>query len=520
MSIFRFSTKANKAHLIKWRPWSKEAFDEASQQKKPVFLSLAAVWCHWCHVMDETTFSHIPSINYLNENFIPIRVDTDHRPDIQNRYIMDGWPTNAFLTDEGDIITGGTYMPPEEFRRLLEKVNHNWLHNQEELRDKARLRRSQVLEKALKEMPSKPALETVDSTLQEYQHSFDNKFGGFGRALKFPSPLSIELFMREAQVGARRAVPLLNIVTTTLDNMAKGQIYDNVWGGFFRYATERDWSRPHYEKMLGENAGIIMNYLHAFEITKKELYKQVAVKSLDYLNTYLANHPMGGFFGSQDADEEFYELPAAERTPENMPFIDKTIYTDWCCQMISTYLEAFRILRVPKYLDFAIETMRFLQVNCLSNIGCAHYYTEEEGANIFGLLSDQVWMLIALIDLYEHNPQPDYLTQANDIVDILVNRLAMPTGRQAGNNSFFDRAKEEDDIGNLLIRYKPVKENSLLALALWRLSVLTNSKDFADMAKNIISAFSFKQFEGDFISMAPYALALSEILSEEIKKAA
>jgi len=503
MDIFRFSPRPNKAHLINWRSWSKEAFAEASQENKPVFLSLAATWCHWCHVMDETTFSHLPSISYLNDHFIPIRADTDRRPDIQNRYIMDGWPTNAFLTDEGDIITGNTYIPPAEFRRLLKKINADWLKNQEEIKSLASERRSQVLRKIKAEHKKAGArhavpLQDVDEILAEYTEAFDEKFGGFGEALKFPAPLAIELFMREAQTGNRPG--LMKMATITLDNMAAGEIYDTKWGGFSRYATERDWSRVHSEKMLADNAGIIMNYLHAYEITEKPLYKDVVLNCLDYINTFLANHPLGGFFGSQDAGGEF---------------IDKTVYTDSCAQMISAYLEAARILKEHKYLDFALDSMSFLLQNCLTSYGAAHYYDKEEigTRHAVSLLQDQVWLLMALIDLYEHDPEPDYLTQANDIVDIIINRLA-------SDGAFFDKPAEPDDVGNLKIRYEPVKENALLALAFWRLSVLTNSKDLANMATQIISAFSLEQFKGDYISMAPYALALSEILGEEIRKAA
>jgi len=523
MEIFRFSPGPNKAHLIKWRSWSKEAFEEANKENKPVFLSLAATWCHWCHVMDKTTFSHLPSISFLNEHFIPVRVDTDRRPDIQNRYIMDGWPTNAFLTDEGDIITGNTYIPPAEFRRLLKKVSADWLKNREEIISLAAERRTRVLEKIEKEKDvgarhASPLL--IGKILDQYTKVFDEKFGGFGEALKFPAPLAMELFMREAQVGARHASPraknispLLKMATVTLDNMAKGEIYDKEWGGFFRYSTERDWSRTHSEKMLAENAGIIMNYLHAYEITGKPLYKEVAVNCLDYINTFLANHPMGGFFGSQNADEEFYRPKTEDRKLEEAPFIDKTVYTDSCAQMISTYLEASRILNERKYLDFAVDSMRFLLQNCLSSYGTAHYYTSKGETGATCLLQDQVWLLMALIDLYEHDPEPDYLTQANDIVDIIINRLA-------GDGAFFDKPAGPDDVGNLKIRYEPVKENAVLALALWRLSILSNSKDLSDMARQILSAFSFEQFKGDYISMAPYALALSEITGEEIKKAA
>lgn len=511
MEKFRFSKKPNKAHLIKWRPWSKAAFDEAKARNKPVYLSLAAVWCHWCHVMDETTLSHQPSIDYLNENFIPIRVDTDKRPDIQNRYILGGWPTTAFLTDEGDIISGGTYMPPEEFFKIIKKVKKDWAQNKDEILEKAKSRRQDVLERVAADHPSKPTLAYVDVTLEIYKNAFDDKFGGFGKAMKFPSPLTMELFLREAETQKRD--DLLDIVTTTLDNMAEGEIFDREEGGFFRYATERDWSRPHFEKILSENAQIIMNYLHAYEINEKQLYLEIATKSLDYVNKFLANHPSGGFFGSQDADEEFYELKAEQRKAKNKPFIDKTIYADFNAQMVSTYLEAYRILDEKKYFGFAHDTMRFLQNNLLSNIGAAHYYNEEEGASVFGLISDQAQMLQALVDLYEHNPEIDFLTQANDLVDVLTNRLA-------GDGSFFDKPKEEDDIGNLQIRYKPIKENSLLAIALDRLSILTNSKDFSDLAKKILSSFDFSQAKDDFISMSPYALALGEVFGEKEEKAA
>ena len=511
MAEFRFSPKHNSADKINWHHFSKNTFEKAASEDKPVFLSLSAVWCHWCHVMDETTFSDAEIIDYLNENFICIRVDTDKRPDIQNRYLMNGWPTATFLTDKADVISGSTYMPAHEFLTLSKKIKESWDTSAEVARQRAEERRLKIEEKIPEPVHSELKLSTIDLILDEYQNTFDEKLGGFGNAAKFPAPLTLELFIRQSQI--KKNPNLLYIATATLDNMAKGEIYDKEWGGFFRYATERDWSRPHYEKMLSDNASIIMNYLHAFEMTHRPVYFEVIQKSLNYVDTFLANHPNGGFYGSQDADEKFYAQNADKRDVDDMPPIDKVIYTDANAQMVSTYMEAYRILNKSKYLSFAVETVKFLLNNCLTSMGAAHYFTKEEGPKAIGLLPDQIWMLVALIDVFEHDPRPEYLTQANDLVDIIINRLS-------SNGAFFDKSQTDEDIGNLKVRYRPVRENALLALALQRFSIQSNNKEFKDMARQILSAFQFEQFKEDYISMAPYALALSEVLGEEVEEAA
>ena len=511
MPEFRFSPKKNSADKILWHPFKKSTFKKAAEEDKPVFLSLSAIWCHWCHVMDETTFSANEIIGFLNDNFISIRVDTDKRPDIQNRYLLNGWPTATFLTDEADVISGGTYMAASEFLSLSKKIKESWDTNAELTRQRARERLKKIEEEASSAKPSTLKLSTIDLILDQYQDTFDEKLGGFGTSMKFPAPLSLELFIRQSQI--KKSPDLLYIATATLDNMARGEIFDKEWGGFFRYATERDWSRPHYEKMLGGNAAIIMNYLHAFEMTHRPMYLEVINKSLEYVDKFLANHPGGGFYGSQDADEEFYKQSAIKRDTKNMPPIDKTIYTDSNAQMIATYLEAYRILGESKYLSYAIDSLRFLLNNCSTSMGAAHYFTEEEGANVFGLLTDQLWMLVALIDVFEHDPRPEYLAQANDLVDIIINQLS-------GNGSFYDKSQTDEDIGALKVRYKPVRENSLLALAFQRFSVQSNNKDYSDTAKQIISSFSFEQIKDDYISMAPYALALSEVMGETVEEVA
>ncbi|HXC61706.1 MAG TPA: DUF255 domain-containing protein, partial [Nitrospiria bacterium] len=243
---------------IKWRLWDTEAFQAARDLDKPIFLSISAVWCHWCHVMDEESFDHPEVIRRINTDFIPVRVDSDKRPDINSRYNMGGWPTVAILNSEGKVMAGGTYLPLGQLLTMLASVK-------QEPNEIRQAPKETVVGADLRVCPGRPgplgipdgsraaptesAVQTVGGFLER---AFDSHFGGFGGAPKFPQPWAVELaFHLGLSTGEKK---WLEMATLTLDNMRDGGIYDAVEGGFFRYATRGDWDNPHYEKLLETNA--------------------------------------------------------------------------------------------------------------------------------------------------------------------------------------------------------------------------------------------------------------------------
>ncbi|MHB8841998.1 MAG: thioredoxin domain-containing protein [Candidatus Aquicultor sp.] len=506
---FRFSPKPNRAAEIHWNEWTPDAFNTAREDKKPILLAISAVWCHWCHIMDETSYSDEAVITFINDNYIPIRVDADKRPDIQNRYLLGGWPTTAILNDRGEILTGGTYMPPGELLRVLETVSDYYRDNYERLENESLEKQNQI-----KVVQSKPApgpsridRKLADEILRAMNSSFDSVYGGFGQAPKFPQPWAVEFLLRRAFL--EDDTYLLEMATTTLDHMAESEIMDTAWGGFFRYATERDWSKPHYEKLLSDNAGLILNYLHAYQVADFINYREIAEKTLDYVDEFLADKENGGFFGSQDADETFYRLSPNERTKAAMPFVDPVIYTDANAFMVSAYIEAFNVLDMRDRLDFAVKTIDFLTAKCyLHDQGMAHYYDGE--AHFFGWLADQVSMIGALIDVYGATGNRSYLDMAKSLVSICEKRF------RAENGTFFDRASDtEPQLGALFIKNTPVLENSLLARSLYRLAYIDESDRYEKMAEDILANLDMDTSASTPL-LAVYGLAIDEVTVQPV----
>jgi uncharacterized protein YyaL (SSP411 family) len=508
--IFRFSPNPNKAHTIHWHEWAPDTFEKAKNEKKPMLLAIAAVWCHWCHVMDETSYSNDKVISLINERYIPIRVDADKRPDIQDRYLLGGWPTTAFLTASGEIITGGTYIPPGQFRRLLEQVSEYYKDNRESLEREAEQKRERLVEERLKITSVQYQIDRslVSEVVKSLHRSFDSVHGGFSQAPKFPNPPAIELLLRRAFLEDETS--LLEMATITLSHMAEGDIFDKEWGGFFRYATERDWSTPHYEKMLAENAELIVNYLHGYQVSENIRYRDIAEKTLDYVDKFLADKESGGFSGSQDADEEFYKLNAKDRFAHRIPYIDPIIYTDANASMISAYVEAYKVLGDDSYMDFAKKTVDFLLVNCYSeDLGMAHYYDREP--HLFGLLSDQAYMIGSLIDIYNVTGDRSYLATAKKLIAISERTLLDEDG------VFFDRSSQSDEpeLGALIIRNKPMEGNTVMARHMYRLAYIDGVDRYERMAEKALANLELGPAE-PIPAVAQYGLAVDEVLMQPV----
>ncbi|MBE0446967.1 MAG: thioredoxin domain-containing protein [Actinobacteria bacterium] len=508
--VFRFSPNPNKADKIEWYEWSSGAFEKAKNEKKPILLAIAAIWCHWCHVMDETSYSDEGVISLINERYIPIRVDADKRPDIQDRYLLGGWPTTAFLTISGEIITGGTYIPPGQFRRLLELVSDYYRSNHESLEREAEQKLRGLAEAHLEKAIIRYQIDRslVAEVIKTLHRSFDSAHGGFSQTPKFPNQPAIELLLRRAFLEDETY--LLEMATIILDHMANGGLFDKEWGGFFRYATERDWSKPHYEKILTENAGLIINYLHGYQVSANKKYREIAERTLNYVDGFLADKAGGGFSGSQDADEEFYKLDAEERLKHRIPYIDPIIYTGANASMVSAYIEAYKVLGGDKYIDFAGKTVDFLLANCYSqNLGMAHYYDWEP--HFFGWLSDQAHMIGSLIDIYSVTGNRSYLSTAKKLVDICEKTLLDKDGL------FFDRSSQSDEpeLGALVIKNKPMQENALMARHIYRLAYVDGDDKYEKMAEKALANLELGPAE-PIPPVAQYGLAVDEVLTQPV----
>jgi len=298
---------------VDWYEWGDEAFEKAKREDKPILLSIGGVWCHWCHVMAHECFENEEIARIINENFIPIKVDRDERPDIDRRYQdfvyaltgSGGWPLTVFLTLDGKPFFGGTYFPPEErwgkpgFKNLLLKIAKLWKEDRKRLLNYAQ-DILQLLESQEKvDQKGQISEQLLEQVINYTLHLVDSINGGIGIAPKFHHSKFWELlFYRYFFTKDKN---LLTVVEFSLDAMAKGGVYDHLLGGFFRYSTDDRWMIPHFEKMLYDNAELLHLYSLAYQVIPKRLYKRVAIGILEYYRKEGVD-PEGGFYASQDAD--------------------------------------------------------------------------------------------------------------------------------------------------------------------------------------------------------------------------
>lgn len=300
---------------VDWYPWGADAFEKARQEDKPVFLSIGYAACHWCHVMAHESFEDPAVAALMNQYFVNIKVDREERPDIDSIYMQavvaltqqGGWPMSVFLTPDGKPFYGGTYFPPVRrynmpaFSEILQAIAQIWQNDRSRLLESSH-ELSQHLQRSI-------SLDQPDETLrgdilqqaaETLAKSYDWKYGGWGRAPKFPQPMAIEFLLRRTVGGDLFA---RDIALHALRAMAKGGMYDVVGGGFARYSVDDLWLIPHFEKMLYDNAQLALVYLHAYLLTGDPSFRQVCEETLDFIQRELT-HPEGGFFSSLDADSE------------------------------------------------------------------------------------------------------------------------------------------------------------------------------------------------------------------------
>ncbi|WP_224484356.1 thioredoxin domain-containing protein [Robertkochia aurantiaca] len=297
---------------VHWMEWGEEALAKAKKENKPLLISIGYASCHWCHVMEEESFMDSIVAQKINTQFVPVKVDREERPDIDMIYMnaamllngRGGWPLNVFALPGGEPFFAGTYFPKEQWLQVLEKVHETWTNKESTVREQA--------EKLTRGIKSRELIE-VEATESEmskkdYQNLFpiwkeytDAERGGFNQTQKFPMPAAWEFLMQYAFLTGEEEP--MELVTTTLNHMSAGGIYDHLGGGFARYATDPEWKVPHFEKMLYDNAQLLSLYSKGFKITENPEYARVVKETAAFMNRRLRS-PEGGFFSSLNADSE------------------------------------------------------------------------------------------------------------------------------------------------------------------------------------------------------------------------
>ena len=543
----------HKDNPVDWYPWCEEAFERASREDKPVFLSIGYSACHWCHVLAHESFEDEEIAGLLNKYFISIKVDKEERPDIDSVYMTvcqaftggGGWPTSIFMSADQKPFFAGTYFPKTSrggmigFRELLLAIHEKWISDRDML-----LRQSDKIIKHLNRSQNLAETTDVDLTflaVSQYERIYDKKHGGFGRAPKFPTPHNL-LFLLD-YYECYKSASCLNMAEQTLLQMYRGGMFDHIGFGFCRYSTDKKFLVPHFEKMLYDNALLILAYCKAYTVTKKGLYLDIAEKTANYILGEMASE-RGGFYSSQDADSEGEEGKYYLFTPDEIigilgkedgarfnrhfditdignfegksipnllksdpydktfePFLsalanyrkkrtelhrDEKILTSWNSLMIAAMCELYLVSGKEMYLRAAVDADNFIQKYlCEGDTLYVSFHMEKRGVE--GFLDDYSAYILAQLSLYRATLESEYLNRAKR----LCNKVISDFGDNTGGFYLYGKSHQE-----LILRPKETYDgaipsgNSLMAYNLVRLSLLTDGDKYQTKAERQIDFLS------------------------------
>jgi len=542
---------------VDWYPWGEAALVKARSEDKPIFLSIGYSACHWCHVMAHESFEDHEAAAFLNAHFVSIKVDREERPDLDQIYMgavqamtgSGGWPMSVFTTPEGLPFYAGTYFPPTprygmpSFRQVLEAVARGWRDRRRELVESSQqvlaiLRQQQGAASAGSEETLRPA--TLAAAVARLQEGFDEDHGGWGGAPKFPQPMALEFLLRRHHQTGEEA--LLVMVTRTLEAMARGGMYDQLGGGFHRYAVDGRWTTPHFEKMLYDNAQLARVYLHAWQVTGNPFFRTITAEILDYAAREMTD-PAGGFCSTQDADSEgqegkfFLWRPAeiraalgdeadrfmaaygvteggnfegqnilsltgslaerealagarqkllAAREQRVHPARDVKILTSWNGLLLAAFAEAARALDREDYRQVAERNAAFLLREMRRADGRLWRTWKEGQARLNGYLEDYTHLVDGLIEFYQTTFDPRWYAAAQEVADTMIAHFRHPQG------GFYDTS---DDHEALVVRPRDLQDNAtpsgngMAAYVLPRLAGLTVEPRYRELAaQSLLSA--------------------------------
>ncbi len=517
---FHFSPRPNRAAEIPWQEWGAEAFERAQRDDVPVLLAISGTWCHWCHVMDETTYSDPRVIDLLTTRFVPVRVDTDERPDVNGRYNAGGWPTTAFLTPEGDVIAAATYLDPEQMADAAMTVLEGWLVNREAVVQQVEAARAmRAAERAAARAQRSPGALTpgiLDVAIDLLDERYDEAAAGLvedgatpenGRALlRFPHAEALRFWR---YVSHRREQPVaLDRARAAWEAMARGGLFDRVDGGVFRYATQPDWSVPHVEK-LARDQGALMHAAaeiaisdHDWREDQRLLVERLAGYVIDTLGD-----AQGGIGSAQDADERYHAATEAERALMLPPAVDRRVFTA-ATAVAARGLVALGVAfdrrdwqtRGVRAVDFLLTHSRAAEAGM--------YHAFDGTPSLVGILDDQAQMLLALLETYEVTGQPRYLEHARWLARVMDEHWLEP------GLGFRDVAFDHDDTAMLAEPSVPLAVNVAAAEGFLWLGRLTHDEHYLRVASETLTLFAHG-LEARGLAIVDYARVVDRLLSLE-----
>ena len=530
------------AESIAWLDWGADALARATAEQKPILLFIGTAWCRWTAEMDRFSYRDPRVVHLVADRFLPVRVDAERRPDVSARYTLDGWPTTAFLTPDGDLLGGGTYLDADALAKVLADVADAFARRWADIDVRAAAARTGAPGKADPGGRVDPGEGAAGGRAGSGQESargavpgrtagaaatdrppaggaglddragpwlrdllltrFDETSAGFGDGPKRVEADALAAALRLCR--GTRDPDLARIVTRTLDAMAGGGLWDPVDGGFFRYCTGRDWSDPAPEKLLAANARLLDLYLTASTLFEREDYADRARALVRFAHGTLAD-PEGGFFASQRGAPD-PDRPGRSPAP-GAGAVDRTVYTDATAVMASAYVHGASVLDDDSLLQFAAESVdRVVMATYERGAGVGHAATG--GSSPRGLLADQVLASAALLDLYEATGQPVYLDMPRELMAYCRHALWDETGGFADR----DPTLQGPDVPVGLLRDSryPLDLNCRAATVLARLAELAEDPACLDLARRTLTrqtpAYREMGLDG-----AAYVLALDAV---------
>ena len=488
--MLRFSPNPNRAHLIPWQEWSDDAFRVARAENKPVMLFLSAFWCRYCQRMDEEAFSETENIALLNAYFISLRVENAQRPDVDARYNFHGWPTIAFMTPNGELLSVVNYLPPAEFQDILLRV---YLAYQQK---PAPAQESALLSAVVADEPVvRTNAAALDEVTQSIMNLADLVHGGYDRGQKFIHP-AVNDFLLE-RYEATKEQRYLDQVCLTLERMRAGEIYDHDDGAFFRTSSGEDWSHPHREKLLVEEAGLLANCLAVYRVTRRAEYGRMAEEIIQYLDAKLFDPASGAFFGCEDFLRNGSPVAGGG---EFFTIIDRCIYTDANAIASAAYLDAAALLNKPAYRERALAALEFLWQNCRDDSAGMFHYSDGT-SHVPGLFQDQAQMGIALLRAHDATGGADYLDRARLLAEFILTELKNPAG------GFYDIHAQ--DSASLKLRLTLIEQNGAAASFFLALTQTTGKESYRNAA-----LWAFQHFTENFQENGIHAATLGRALQE------
>jgi uncharacterized protein YyaL (SSP411 family) len=506
---------------VNWHEWGPEALKKASEENKPLLISIGYAACHWCHVMEHESFMDSSVATLMNENFIPIKIDREERPDIDQIYMNavqlisgnGGWPLNAFALPDGRPYYAGTYYPTDQWKEVLQQMSDVYHNQYQKVEQQAELLTQSIRTEDVITVAGDSTIvynkERYKAIFINWQSMIDYKKGGYSRSPKFPLPVGWEFLLQYHYLtGDDQA---LQAVTTTLDEMAKGGIYDQVGGGFARYSTDAEWFAPHFEKMLYDNGQLVSLYAHAYKVTKNEAYAAVVRETLAFVEREMTSHE-GGFYASLNADSEgeegkFYVWTKEEIENTLDPETSKLIIAYYNITSSGNWEDDDNILYRDKAKnDFAQKSdLSIVEWNRILSQAKAQLLSKRS-ERIRPSTDDKIltsWnalMIVGYIDAYLALGDKAYLQTAIANAKFLEQNMIMPDG------SLWRNYKEGDaNISAFLDDY------ALLADAYIQLYQATFDMHWLDLSKKLTD-YAIDHFRNDDSGMFFYTSDLSENL--------